>query len=696
VVSVPLANVLVGLIVLAGAVLPLGLVLLRVGERFIGRKISFSVPERALLALYAAGGLLFLVASVPSPLFDLPTVVGLLVLGAAAYTALAIRERGAGARALLAFLRSIPGLLLIGLTVGLLAIELVGVANLRLSNGLDGSVYSLFVNLLLTNHTVPWTLSPYASVGVTYPQAASVWLSLPVLLFGWPIVSAPLVVPALFLSLSVVAAYSLGTRLTEGTARNKVLTGLLFAGFFTTVASWPRLFVAGSYDFAICLPLFLLILGWLAPFVGSPLRPWKEVVAFGAVVAIATSLNAMVGLTIGLLILGYLIVFRAAARASIVQWVPRWLAICGLAILSVFRSIVAVVVWFNYPGHVLTPVGNPPPATIYVNSTISYRFLTGSLDPFILFKEKLSPFAWQSVELAVLLAAGLGLLIWSEVRPGGPLSRHLSKTMTRPVLVGAIVVFAETLGASVAGAINNSASGPQSLLNINEISILLFIFYELIAVLPLVVGLSMLRRLLNHSTPHNRPVEPVRGNNPRPPADRKQTRRIRLGGLLACALLVVPLASGAVGTVAEVPAFINYHTTQEANISQGDMNALAWVGSHLPPCSNVLVAPGSVGQYLPEFAKVNIVFPAFPTPANLSYQLIVQDLQAGNYSNSTRAEMMDLGITEVFVSGQTSVTYLPFMLPPLERSSDFSALYSSGDAAVLEFTPGAGIEDCSP
>ncbi len=45
-----------------------------------------------------------------------------------------------------------------------------------------------------------------------YPLGTTVWMTVPVLLFAWPIVSAPVHLPPLFLALSVPAAYSWGGR----------------------------------------------------------------------------------------------------------------------------------------------------------------------------------------------------------------------------------------------------------------------------------------------------------------------------------------------------------------------------------------------------------------------------------------------------------------------------------------------------
>ncbi|MGA8543299.1 MAG: hypothetical protein WB947_07180 [Thermoplasmata archaeon] len=692
----PPAFEFVGLLLVAALALPFGLIVVRFGEWFVGRTFQFSILERLLLALYASGGVLYLVAAIPAPLYGLPVVAGLLTAGIVAYAVLSAREHGRGLRALPTFVMSVPGIVLCALTLGLLAIELAGVAPLTFGNAMDGSIYSLFVKLTLTQHTLPWTLQPYASVGVIYPQTAPIWMTVPVLLFGWPITSVPLAFPALFLALSVVGVYCLGERLAEGSpAALKAYTPLLFAAFFGLVASWPRLFVGGSYDFVICMPLFFLVLGWLLPFVRAPVRSWREVVAFGVVIGIATGLNAMIGVTLLLLLAGFLLAFRTQGGLSLAQWAARWLTLGALGAISLLRTLIGVAIWFNYPGHVLTPVGRAPIAPPFVTDTLSARSLNGNLNPFVLFKPELSPFPWQSLEIAVLLVAGLALVAAIELRPTARLSRILPPSITRPILVGAVVLFVEVAGLSVAGEINTSASGLQSVVNLGEASLLLFIFYSLIAILPLLTALSILARrhdALNPVRPSTQALGAI------PPSRTVARRRgpATVPALLAIAVLLVPLASGAAGTVVEVPSYIDDHIEQLANVSEGDIMALEWVGSHLAGCSKVLVAPDSVGQYLPEYASVGVIFPTFPTPVNLSYHLVVQDLSSGIYVNSTRSDMLELGVTEVFVSGQTSVSFPPFLPRPLEDSSDFSLLFEEGDAYVFGFELGIAASGCAP
>lgn len=85
-----------------------------------------------------------------------------------------------------------------------------------------------------------------------------------------------------------------------------------------------------------------------------------------------------------------------------------------------------------------------------------------------------------------------------------------------------------------------------------------------------------------------------------------------------------------------------------------------------------------------------------PLPLNLSYYVAIDDLTNGIYSNSTRAALLSLSVTVVFATGQTSVSYSPLRLAPMMSSLDFSPVFISGDAAILEFISGTESIDCPP
>lgn len=683
----PLPEVYGGLVLLFVALLPLGASILRLAEMFRGRRFSLSTPERLVLAFYVSGGFLFLLASVPASVFSGPVVLGCIAGGWVVYTAFAWRERGTGLVASVGWCRREYGLLAIAGSAGLLYLQ-VSAGLVSLPNGIDGAMDSLYTTVLLAHHSIPWTFEPYANSGIIYPQGVSVWMSLPVLLFGWPVVSEPVVLPPLFLSLTIAAAFGLGIRLHPLRNARPEFSGLVFAAFFGLVASWPRLYVAGSYDFIFALPLFLLSFGLLWDFWRTASPAARDLVLLGGLVGITTALSATVGLAMILLSLVYLL--RASRRRGarrLREVLPRFLVVPALASLFVLRSFIGLGMWYGYPGHVLNPTGNPPYAP---PGPTAYGGWMGQLDPFVPWKGKVSPIPVMALEIQLLLAAGLILTGLFLVRAAPRLASGVPKEFVELAGLATVSLFAVTLTLVILDAIGPSNGVVPSVTNLWEMSILLFTAFELVALLPILVALNFLSAqgsafALAPSTDHR-------------PASRGQGRPA--GGwklVVTCAVVVaLPIASGAVATVVVVPGYLNSAILLQANVTQGDIDALEWAGAHLPSCSNVVVAPGSAASFLPEYVQTGLLYPVLPPPSNLSYYVIVTNLTDGVYTNQTRAALEQLLVTEVFVTGQTTNAREPFQAGPLRNSSDFRALFSEQDAAVFEFVPGVLASGCAP
>lgn len=692
-----MGTVFLGLALLLAVLLPLGWILLRFLEYVRGRRFAISSLERALVAPYLSVALLVVLASLSIPIYNVWLVASLIMVGALSAAVLWRKEPWSRLR-LAPSGRGLRILCLVGGgTAALLYLEVVSAGTHPFPNAYDGSFQSLYAKLILTQHTIPWTLAPYGQIGVVYPQGAAIWLTLPVLLFGWPIESSPVAVPLLFLSLAVPAAFGLGDRLGGHSTPRGEMTGLLFAGFFGLVASWPRLFVGGSYDFAIGLPLFLIAVGWVRPFTRVPKREWRDVFLFGGLLGILTLFSVALGEALFLLLFANLIAFRVRSRAQIREWITRLGVIVATGVAFVGRSVAGLIIWFGQPGHVLNAVGSSPYATQPGLPSPSLDTFVGNLDPFVPLKWKLSPFPVLSVELQVLLATGLTLCVVVYLVRRSSLGGLLGHELVGPILVGTATMFLWTFILVSSSGTWVGTSILDVVASLYESSFLLFIFFQLVALVPLVALAEHLRA--------GRPRAPSIARQPiaeGPPAPRAQSpaagghRRIPAAAIAVALLLAVPLVSGTVVTVVQVPDFLSGHLAALSNVTPADVTALQWAGAHLPSCSRVLVGPGSAGQFLPLYANAQLVFPMTPLPLNLSYYVAVGDLTAGVYSNSTRAALVSLPITEVFVTGQTSVSYPPLSAAPMASSADFSALFASGDATIFEFIPGAMILNCPP
>ena len=683
----PVPVVFAGLILLFLLTLPLGATLLRAVEWFLGRTLRLSVLERLLLSFYATGGLYFAVASLPVPILGLPLVAATLIMGGVGYVVLSARNGWTGATSVHRFFTSRAGLVVLVASLLLLYLE-VSAGAVLLPNGIDGAMDALFTNLIVTNHSVPWTLEPYAPAGVIYPQGAPVWMTLPVFLYSWPVVGSPIVLPPLFLSLTIPAAYALGERLHVIRSRRTEWSGLLFAGFFGLVASWPRLYVAGSYDFIFALPLLLMGLAFVRDFWRSNNPSYREAAALGVFLGAILSLSAAVGLVLVLLALAYLVMAPPNAILSFRKRISQLVVAVSISTIFVLRSFIGIALWFGYPGHILTPTGSPPYAP---PGPTAYSGWMAQVNPFQPFKWKVSPIPFLSVEIQLLLIGGVILAALLNTRWRERVGEWLPRDVGQTIALGTAVLLGLTSALAFMDAASPSSGLVPGITNLWETSIQLFVFYELLAVLPLAAAANYLSARV-----------PERGATSLPP--RRRHTRFTLGRapaqswptVAAVALLAIPLSSGLAGTIISAPPYLHSYILLQANVTQGDLAALEWAGVHLPPCSAVIVAPGSAGSFLPEFGVVQLMYPPMPSPANYSYYLIITDLTQGAYTPATRAALEQIGATEVFVTGATTNAKPPIQATPLLTSIDFSLLFHAGDAEIFGFNFGIQARNCAP
>ena len=314
----------------------------------------------------------------------------------------------------------------------------------------------------------------------------------------------------------------------DGTPIRGVLWPLLRAGHGST---------SGSYDFIFALPLFVVAIGLLRDWVITGLTSARSALALGLLLGSITALSAAVGVSLILLLGGWILLFHRRGGAPLGSIVFRLLVAVGVAAIFVARSVAGVVEWFGYPGHVITDTGSPPYHAIITGSV--YGGWMQLLDPFVPFKWRVSPIPVLSVELQILLVVGVVLSGWLLVRPQSALSRLLSPELVRWVIASTIILLAETSILLALGTVNGSVSGIQSVTNVWETSILLFLFYQLIAVLPLIAATNYLG---------NRPSTPRKSVAlARPPSSCKPISGGRTAANwrpIAVAVLLVALGTG--------------------------------------------------------------------------------------------------------------------------------------------------------
>ncbi len=157
--------------------------------------------------------------------------------------------------------------------------------------------------------------------------------------------------------------------------------------------------------------------------------------------------------------------------------------------------------------------------------------------------------------------------------------------------------------------------------------------------------------------------------------------------------LVQPLTLGAFAMTSSVPTFHYNHVEEVANVTRADISALTWAGSRLPRYSRLLVTIGSAAEYPPEYADVHLVS-YVGYGENASYVQLVAGLAHGNYSVTERQDLIELKVTEAFVTEQNNHAFLPFLPQLLENSTDFVTLYHQSDAYIFAFLPEIQTSGC--
>lgn len=744
-VAVPVGEDLLELLLFPLLLVPLGEGLLWLLEQARGAGLGLSWVERGILAFYAAGAVFYLLAYLPIGLLTRSGAAEALLVGAAAgwllwgwrathrlgrgswATALTVPTGGSTDAALTwpRFVRS-PYLPLFLLFLFVLAFEVLVVGSEPSPNTYDGSIQAMYATLLLAHGSAPLSLQPIAPMGVIYPQGTAVWMGVASALFGWPTVLAPTLLPPLFMALSVPAAYAWGARAFGREAGRAARGGLVFAASTALLVSWPRFLVGGSYDFLFSLPLFFLALGWLSDRRTRTPLVWDDVLLLGLGLGVMASLSPVpVEFFLALLLVTEL------ARPGVgwgngAAWAGRTAVVAGLAALFELPSLVGISRWWSYPGHVLTPTGGP--YVFHASTASALGTFVGLVDPF-LFRPLdvwLSPFDLLKGELAILLAAGLFLVVLrfagSEGLPFRYVPKRVGRHLLSGVLIGVLVVLVLELGAAA----SPTFKSVSELTSAPELSILLFVFYGAFAALPMVAAAEDLRRRFRPSAasvPVASAQEGAVAARLTRARRRAQVRASRSGafpghpvidrsallGVVSLLVLAFPLGSGAAVTLLQAPAYLETGILDKlANVTPDDLAMLQWAAGSLPSCSSVLVAPGSAGVFLASYdPSIRLLYPMDPMPRNYSYQHAVAELQAGNYTSSVRADLLALEATEVVVTGQSNVLWEPFELTAFLGSGDFVLLYPSaasgaglgvpgGDAYVFEFVPGVQAYACPP
>jgi hypothetical protein len=652
--------------------LPLGELLRSLATPYVGFFRSVSLVERVLLDLFLAGGVFYVVGWLPVESGALS--FALLLAGAVLLVIYRALHQSTPSSET-PFLRQLasPGVvLLLLLSLLLFALE-VGAAEAAPSgNTFDSGILATFVGLANLHHQLPTSFLPVAAQGIAYPQGTTAWI-LPVQwLFGLPPARAPLLLTPLFFALVPAGGYVWGERW-WGNRRAAVALALAL----TLFASWTRLLVSGSNDFVLAFPLVLLLWAWTPRWCSVEPPGVADALAFGAIAGYAAALNPA-GTELWFLSIPFLLLLTRGVRwTEWGRWCTRWAAAMALALLFLLPSLSVLLAGHSNPG--LLPGAAAPPAGSAIG--LSFGQIVGYLDPMLFGPSNLwlSPFPILRAELAALLVAGVILLYVFPHLHRSPGDRMLARFAPALLAATALVLVLDAGASPLSTVVGSLTSAPES-------SMLLFTGYAAIACVPLIAlvewatGRSFPSVDGVPDSPTQRPPEP-----PQPRRTRQRPASAAQAAVLASVAVGLLLLPGVVVTGADAPDYLRGVYQSFGNTTESDFALLAWADSNLPHGARVLVAPGSAGQFLPGYRPdIALLYPEIPASGNLSYGVIVRELDAGKLNSSGVAALSALAVQYVLVTGQSNELWPAFSPQPLLAAPiDFPVYFASGDAYLF-------------
>jgi len=361
-------------------------------------------------------------------------------------------------------------------------------------------------------------------------------------------------------------------------------------------------------------------------------------------------------------------VWGGAAR----RWLGRWLSAVAAALVPIVPTGYVLAHGIHSPGFVPGAGAARPGALVGV----SWANFIGSVDPY-LFRATdvtLSPSPWLRGELAILLTAGLAVLLLAPRVLGG-----LRLDRFRRWFVAAAVVLIGVMAVSVTAAAGWApARTLDAVTSAGELSIWLFVWYGFVAALPLAIAFDRIGAWI-HAAPSTAPARRV------PPPASRHGRAGRLPAARAIWPIVLALAivvPGIALTPAQVAPTLATLYGDFGNVTADDFALLAYLGGHLPAGARLLVAPGSAAEFAPAYcANLTMLYPMVPgwPTLNDSYALVVRELTNDTLDSAGLAAMAILHVQYVAVTGANTVLWPPFASAPLRADPGrFTLLFHAG------------------
>ena len=487
-----------------------------------------------------------------------------------------------------------------------LSINLSSLSGLVFGSVRDESIHSLYVQVIIQNHSISGTLQPYLPEGIIYPQAAHVIFAYSTYMTNMEIPQVVLYVSVLFKSLSIFGAYFLGRKLGKGVVYS---LGLSFV--FAFISSWPLNVTWGANPFLVGFPFFLVCLGLLF----SLYRKHN--------VAGLVAVGLLFGYT-GTIIISYLqtlimitsllfVYFLLQNRQKVLGTLGALAVVLGVSLVPLSPFIFRFVELYQYPGH---NVGLPQDFTTwtsqqgYFSQAVQWAF--DNLSPYFLLK------------LMILFFIGSFAILLLVTKEYENPNDNIISISRFAMAIFAPAIFLSFASFFLPADFNVVSWGHQGIIISIPISILIIASY-----------MKFIEYL------HEGKFKPLSKIFP------KGSKAILLIIIAGLTLVTAPFLyyRFVADTQSLRGAYDIYAVT-----TQNDYDLMAWMKANLSaPDPLILVHPFGSGLFIPSVSNDKIIYPYTGSSLSSSYQTLVSSLENKTLDAKAYDLMRNLNVTHIFV-----------------------------------------------
>lgn len=246
-------------------------------SRFSSLMKKLDAISSAVLDVYLGALIFYVIALVPLPFFNATTttVIALASLGFSAFhyrrNLTHLMEKSKNLRVNDVFIWTV----VLSMFLATLWLGIVPRTEFVLGSVHDEALHSLFATLVIEHQFIPERMEPYLPQPLVYSQAHTVVNVYASYILGYTAPRAILFSTALFVALSVLGAYFLGSLL------NGKVVGVSFAFVLSFVSNWPKRVTWGANALTYGFAPFLICLGCLVYLLKSGKKGMRDVAVVG-------------------------------------------------------------------------------------------------------------------------------------------------------------------------------------------------------------------------------------------------------------------------------------------------------------------------------------------------------------------------------------------------------------------------------